>query len=88
MSWWESLSGITSDEKRVASWVVGHFLSCNMVKMPDIQSASRLIIFSVFGLGRNPILNQLPDFPACFATVADRLAMRGHAGAGKLALGS
>ena len=69
-------------------WVVGHFPSHSVVKMPDIQSASRLKIFSVSHLGGNPILNWLLNFPACFATVANRSAMCGRAGAGKPALGS
>ena len=51
---------------------MGHFPSRNVIEMPDIQSASRPI-FSVFGL------NRLPNLPACFATVADRSAMRGRA---------
>ena len=54
-----------------------------MVELPDIQGASRLIIFSVFGLHGNPILNRLPNFPASFATVADRSTMHGRVGAGK-----
>ena len=66
-------SEITSDEKKGS--VVGHFSSRSLVKMPDIRSASRLIIFSEFHLGRNPNLNRLPNFPACFATVADRSAV-------------
>ena len=69
--------------KRMALWDVGHFPSRSMVEMPDFRGASRLIIFSVFRFLKNPILNWLPNFPACFATVADRLAMRGGAGAGK-----
>ena len=63
--------------------VVGHFPSCSMVEMPDIQGASRLVIFSVFCLHGNPILNRVPNFPACSVTVADRSAMLGCAGAGK-----
>ena len=39
--------------------------------MHGIQSASRLILFSIFGLRENTILNQLPNFLACFATVAN-----------------
>ena len=74
--------------KRAALRVVVHFPSRSMVEITDIPSASRLIIFSGFCLGGNPILNQLPDFLACFTTVADRSAIRGCAGAGKPALGS
>ena len=70
-------------EKKAASWVVGNFPSRNMVEMPDIREASRLVIFSVFCLRGNPILNWVPNFPACSVTVADRSAMGGRAGAGK-----
>ena len=50
-------SEITSDEKKGSVMSCGPFPICSVVEMPDIQSASRLLIFSVFGLGRNPILN-------------------------------
>ena len=49
--------------------------------MPNIRGASRLEIFSVFYLHGNPILNRVPNFPACFATVAVKSAMHGRAGA-------
>ena len=52
--------------------------------MPNIRSVSRVTLFSVFGLSGNPILNWLLNFPACFATVADRSAMHGHMGAWEL----
>ena len=68
---------------RAVSWVVGHFPSRSVVQMPDIRGVSRLLIFSVFHLRGNPILNWVPNFPACFTTVADKSAMRGRAGAGK-----
>ena len=48
-----------------------------MVEMPDIGSASRLIIFSVFCLAGISLFIFAIDFPACFATVADRSAMHG-----------
>ena len=77
-SWPESLESLQM-RKRAVLGVVGHFPSPSMVKMHNIQNACRLIIFSVFRLGRNPILIGLLNFPACFATVEDRLAMCGRA---------
>ena len=47
-----------------------------MVEMDDIQSASRLVIFSVFCLAG---ISLFTDFLTCFATVADRSAMSGRA---------
>ena len=44
---------------------MGHFPSRSVVEMPDIQSALRLIIFSVFRLKGDPNLSLLPNFPAC-----------------------
>ena len=69
-------SEITLDEKKGGVVSCGPFpIPHSMVKMPDIQSASRLIIFSGFRLGGNPILNRLPNFLACFAIMADRSAV-------------
>ena len=62
---------------------MGHFPSRSVVEIPDIRGASRLTIFSVFRLHGNPTLNRVSNFPACFATLADKSAMRGRAGAGK-----
>ena len=50
-----------------------------MVGMPDIRSASRLVIFSVFCLAGISLFIFAIDFPKCFATVAERFAMRGRA---------
>ena len=50
-----------------------------MVEMADIQSASRLVIFSVFCLAGISLFIVAIDFPTCFAMVADRSAMRGRA---------
>ena len=65
--------------RRAALWVVGHFPFRSWLKC-DIRSASRLILFSVIRLFRSPILNQLLNFLACFATVADGSDMPGCTG--------
>ena len=52
--------GITSDEKKGGVMSCGpfRFFPCrSVVEMPDIRGASRLLIFSVFRLRGNPILN-------------------------------
>ena len=50
-------SEITLGEKKGGVVSCGPFPILSVVKMPDIQSASRLMIFSAFGLGGKPILN-------------------------------
>ena len=65
--------------KRTDTWVVGHFPSHSVVEIADIQSASRLVIFSVFCLAGISLFIVAIDFPTCFATVADRSTMRGWA---------
>ena len=79
----ESLESLWMRKRAALSWVVGHFPSLSVVEMPDIWGASRLVIFPVFCLRGNPILNWVPNFPACSATVADRSAMHGPVGARK-----
>ena len=75
---WEE-SKITSDEKK------GGFVSCGPFSIPKCFQTYK-IFWILFG--PNPILNWLPNFPACFATVADRSAMHSRAGTGKPASGS
>ena len=64
--------------KRVALCVVGHFPSCSMVKMHNIQSASRLLMFSAFCMAGISLFIFTIDFLTCFATVADRFAKCGR----------
>ena len=47
-----------------------------MVGMPNIRSASRLVIFPVFCLAGISLLIFAIDFPPCCAPVAERSAMR------------
>ena len=50
-----------------------------MVEMPDIRSASGLVIFFVFCLAGISLFIFTIDFLTCFATVADRSTMHGLA---------
>ena len=72
-------SGITSVQKTGGVVSSGPFPIRSVVEMADIQSASRLVIFSVFCLAGISLFIVTIDFPTCFATVADRSAMRGQA---------
>ena len=63
-------SGITSNDEK------GGVLSCGPFPIPIFRSAS---IFSVFCLAGMSLFIYAIDFPTCFATVADRSAMRGRA---------
>ena len=72
-------SGITLDEKKGGIVSCGPFPTRSMVEMPDIRSASRLIIFSVFCLAGISLFIFAIDFPTCFVTVADRPIMCGWA---------
>ena len=72
-------SGITSGQRTGGVVSCGPFKSRGVVEMPDISSASRLVIFSVFCLAGISLFIFAIDFPTYFATVADRFAMRGRA---------
>ena len=61
----------------VALWVVGHFSSRSVVEIPDIRSAFRLMILSVFLFGWEPHSELTTNFLACFATMAARSAIHG-----------
>ena len=47
--------------------------------MPDIQSAFRVLLFSVFCLAGISLFAFAVAFPTCFAPVADRSTMHGQA---------
>ena len=64
MNWQESLESLKI-RKGAGLQVVGHSLSCCVVKMPDNQSTSRLMLLSVFSLEQQELHfvfgNKCPD---------------------------
>ena len=70
----ESLESLRIRE-REALLVVVHFPFRGVVEMPDIRSASRLILFALFCLAGISLFMFGIDFPTCFMTVADRSAI-------------
>ena len=61
---------------------MGHFPCHSVVKMPDFRDFQTCSIFCISFAGE-PHFELSTEFPTCFVTVADRLAMHGRVGAGK-----